>query len=278
MIVQPSGASATGMLAAERNRELRRRILERGSIRVSEEARHFGVSDETIRRDIKLLAADGVADPVFGGAVVRASSGAAAPGVPPVGERRRMEERAKDAIGAAAAQLVDSGQTVIIDAGTTTLAFARHLRQHRDLTIITNSIPVAQLCAEIADSVTYVIGGKLVSSSLSMIGPQAERDLTQMSADWAFLGAAAIDIDSGFTSADPYEAQVKRAMIRTARQTVILADHTKFGARRFASFARAEDIDRVITTKGCPVEFPPWLKAADVAVTLCDPAPEDSAK
>lgn len=274
MTIQPSGAPVTGMLAAERNRELRRRILERGSIRVSEEARHFGVSDETIRRDIKLLAANGVVDPVFGGAVVKAVSG---PVVPPVGERHRVEERAKAAIGEAAAQLVGSGQTVIIDAGTTTLALARRLGKHRGLTIITNSIPVAQLCAEGADSVTYVIGGKLVPSSLSMIGPQAERDLAQMGADWAFLGAAAIDVESGFTSADPYEAQVKRAMIRAARQTVILADHTKFGARRFASFARAEDIDRVISTSSCPARFPPWLEAADVTVTLCNPAREDSA-
>ena len=277
MTIQLSGAPVTGMLAAERNRELRRRILERGSIRVSEEAKHFGVSDETIRRDIKLLAANGVVDPVFGGAVAKATSEKVGPVLPPVGERHRVEERAKAAIGKAAAQLVGSGQTIIIDAGTTTLAFARRLRKHHALTIITNSIPVAQLCAESADSVTYVIGGKLVPSSLSMIGPQAERDLAQMGADWAFLGVAAIDIESGFTSADPYEAQVKRAMIRAARQTVILADHTKFGARRFASFARAEDIDRVITTNSCPARFPPWLEAADVTVTLCNPAREESA-
>ncbi|MDQ3560866.1 MAG: DeoR/GlpR family DNA-binding transcription regulator [Pseudomonadota bacterium] len=261
------------MLGAERNRQLRRRILERGSIRVSEEAKLFGVSDETIRRAIKLFAAEGVADPVFGGAVLRASS--AAPGLPPVGERHRMQERAKDAIGAAAARLVESGQTIIIDAGTTTLAAARHLRQHRGLTIITNSIPVAQLSAEIAESVTYVIGGKLVPGSLSMIGPQAERDLAKISADWAFIGAAAISVDSGFTSADPYEAEVKRAMIRVARRTVVVADHTKFGARRFASFARAEDIDCLVTTSGCPEEVPPWLEAAGVTLLLCDPLPEE---
>jgi DeoR family transcriptional regulator, aga operon transcriptional repressor len=119
-----------------------------------------------------------------------------------------------------------------------------------------------------------VVGGKLVPGSLSMIGPEAERDLAQVSADWAFIGAAAIDIDGGFTSADPYEAQVKRAMIRAAQRTVIVADHTKFGARRFASFARADDIDHVITTVQCPPEVRSWLSAAGVHLTLCAPHSE----
>jgi DeoR/GlpR family transcriptional regulator of sugar metabolism len=262
------------MLGAERNRQLRRLLFEQGSLRVSAEARRFGVSEETIRRDIKRLAADGLADPVFGGAVLKASSNAGTVGLLPVGERHLVEEGAKAAIGAAGAQLVESGQVVIIDAGTTTLALARHLSGHRNLTIITNSIPVAQRCAAFQSSVTYVVGGKLVPGSLSMIGPEAERDLTQISADWAFIGAAAIDIDGGFTSADPYEAQVKRAMIKAAQRAVVVADHTKFGSRRFASFARAEDIDHVITTAQCPAEARSWLEGMGVRITLCIPSSE----
>ncbi len=262
------------MLGAERNRHLRRLLVEHGSLRVSAEAKRFGVSEETIRRDIKRLAADGLADPVFGGAVLKPSSSPDAIGILPVGERHLVEERAKEAIGAAGAKLIESGQVIIMDAGTTTLALARHLSDHRNLTIITNSIPVAQRCAGLQSSVTYVVGGKLVPGSLSMIGPEAERDLAQISADWAFIGAAAIDIDGGFTSADPYEAQVKRAMIKAAQRTVIVADHTKFGTRRFASFARAEDIDHVITTAQCPTEVRAWLAGVGVRVTLCAPHPE----
>lgn len=257
------------MLSAERNRQLRRLLVEQGSLQVSTEAKRFGVSEETIRRDIKRLAADGLADPVFGGAVLKAAPGAPRP-VPPVAERGLVEEEAKDAIGAAAARLVQPGQAVILDAGTTTLAVARHLAAHRGLTVITNSIPVAQLCAGNPTAVTYVVGGKLVPGSLSMIGPGAERDLAQISADWAFIGAAAVDVRGGFTSADPYEAQVKRAMIRAARQAVIVADATKFGTRRFATFARADDIVHVVTTSACPPEARAWLAAAGVGLTLCD--------
>jgi DeoR/GlpR family transcriptional regulator of sugar metabolism len=187
----------------------------------------------------------------------------------PVGERRRIEEAAKDAIGAAAAGLVVPGQSVILDAGTTTLAVARHLARHCDLTVVTNSLAIAQACTEIPECVTYVIGGRLVPGSLSMIGPQAERDLAGISADWAFIGAAAVDIGSGFTSADPYEAQVKGAMIRAARRTVIVADHTKFGTRRFASFAQPQNIAHLITTDLCPPEAQNWLADAGVNVTLC---------
>src|SRR5918997_6637814 len=132
------------MLSAERNRQLRRRLVEQGSLEVATEAKRFGVSEETIRRDIKRLAADGLADPVFGGAVLKPASGPPARPVPPVGERGLVEGEAKDAIGAAAARLVEPGQAVILDAGTTTLAVARGLARVRDLTIVTNSLPVAQ--------------------------------------------------------------------------------------------------------------------------------------
>jgi DeoR/GlpR family transcriptional regulator of sugar metabolism len=258
------------MLSAERNRELRRLLFEHGSFRVSAEAKRFGVSEETIRRDIKRLAEEGLAEAVFGGAVLKPSAHLAA-FLLPVGKRHLVEEGAKDAIGLAAAELVSPGDVLVIDAGTTTLAMARHLVRHANLTVITNSLPVAQVCAEIPSCSTYVVGGKIAPGSLSTIGPEAERDLMQFTADWAFLGAAAIDVDGGFTSADPYEAQVKRAMIKAARKAVVLADHTKFGTRRFAAFARAGDIARVITTGACPAEARAWLEAAGVALTFCNP-------
>jgi DeoR/GlpR family transcriptional regulator of sugar metabolism len=193
-----SGAAASGRagagppLAPERQRRLSQRLVERGSLRVGEEARAFAVSDETIRRDIKTLVAAGIATPVFGGAVLRPGLLASDLRLPPVSERGKVEHEAKAAIGAAAARKVERGQVVILDAGTTTLAVAQGLRHHRDLTVITNSLAVAQVTAGIPSCATHVIGGRLVAGSLSMVGPQARRDLAGMSADWAFLGAAAI--------------------------------------------------------------------------------------
>lgn len=261
-------ASESGLLGAERARALRRRLAENGALRVVDEARRFGVSEETIRRDIKRLSADGIADPVFGGAVLRA----AAP-LPPVQERR--QEAAKAAIARAAVALVEPGQIVILDAGTTTLALAQLLIGLPELTIVTNSLPVATLLAGAPQITTYLIGGRLVPDSLSLIGPQAERELAAVNAHWAFLGAAAIEVGGAFTSADPYEAAVKRAMIGAARRVAVLADACKFGARRVAAFARADDVSCLVTTPDAPAEARLWLAAADAALILSEAAAEE---
>jgi len=261
-------AKAPALLSAERRRELHRRLVRRGSIRIAEEAQGFGTSEETIRRDIRALAAEGIAESVFGGAVLRTESGLQ-PGVPPM--RERLQHEAKAAIGAAAARLVEPGQSVVLDAGTTTLAVARHLSRHRDLTFITNSLAVADVTAAALGSSTYVIGGKLVSESMSLVGPQAQRDLADLNADWAFIGAAAIDRNGSFSSADLYEAEVKRAMIRAAERVAIVADATKFGFRRFVSFAGPADIQWLLTTPGAPQAGLDDFAGSDVTVVICEP-------
>jgi DeoR/GlpR family transcriptional regulator of sugar metabolism len=272
------GAPQPGLLVAERHRQIRHWLAQQGSVRVTDLARRIVVSQETIRRDLRALEAEGVARTVHGGAILRAQADAEPPGVPPVDLRRNVEQRAKNAIAAAAAGYVENGQVVIIDAGTTTLAVAQALRAHRGLTIVTNSLTVAQVAAALREASTYVIGGRLVAGSLSMIGPKARRDLATVRADWAFLGAAAIDVNGGFTSADPYEAEVKRAMIRSARNVAIVADHTKFDSRRFASFADASDIQFMFTTAGIPTAVRRWLERAGAKVVICDTPARFSAR
>lgn len=257
------------LLSVDRHRQLHRRLVERGSIRVGEEAKLFNVSEETIRRDIKQLTAAGIADAVFGGAVLRADAGTGL-GVPSVDERGRIEEEAKAAIGAAAARHVRPGDIVILDAGTTTLAVAHHLRQHENLTVITNSLVIAQVASRIPGGTVYVVGGKLVPESWSMVGPQATRDLARIHADWAFLGTAAVDHSGRFTSADPDEAEVKRAMIRAARASVIVADHTKFSSRGFVVFAEPADVHLLLTTPGAPPAAVATL-GGGLPVEICSP-------
>jgi DeoR family fructose operon transcriptional repressor len=268
-----AAAKRSGLLGPERHRQLCRRLLERGSIRVGEEARTFGVSGETIRRDIKALVDARIADAVFGGAVLRA--GVEAVGLLPVDQRQRVEEEAKRAIGAAAARRVEHGQVVILDAGTTTLSLARHLRAHQALTIVTNSLAVAQVASTIPTCATYVIGGKLVPSSVSMVGPPARRELATISADWAFLGAAAIGEAGDFASADPEEAEIKRAMIRAARSVAVVADRSKFAARALMSFAAPRDIGYLFTSGGAPAKALRILRRAGVAVEVCGGASWD---
>jgi DeoR/GlpR family transcriptional regulator of sugar metabolism len=262
-------AAAASMLGAERARVLRKRLAENGALRVAEEAKRFGVSEETIRRDIKRLSAEGVADMVFGGAVLRASSP-----LPPIRERR--QEAAKAAIARAAIGLVEPGQVVILDAGTTALALAPLLAGIADLTIVTNSLPAATLLAAAPHVATYLIGGRLVPDSMSLIGPQAERELAEINAHWAFLGAAAIEVGGALTSADPYEASVKRAMIGAAQRTAVLADANKFGSRRVAPFARVGDLDCLVTTPDAPAEVRSWIEGAGARLILSEAVEEQA--
>ena len=272
---EPAAATLPALLGPARARQLHDRLAQQGSLRVATEARRFQVSEETIRRDIKRLAAEGLARPVFGGALLPDAARGQRP--PPVSERGSLEERAKEAIGAAAAALLDPGQVVVLDAGTTTHALARHLGRLSPLTVLTNSLPVAQACADNPGCAVHLVGGRLVPASLSLIGPQAERDLAEIRADWTFLGAAAIDAEGGCTSADPYEAQVKRAMVRAGQRVVLLADPTKFGARRFMRFAGPEDITHLVTSAEPPAELRMRLDDAGVTLILAppDPAPSD---
>jgi DeoR/GlpR family transcriptional regulator of sugar metabolism len=264
----PIASMESPPVAAERRRQVLRALVEQGSVRVAHLARELAVSEETVRRDLRTLAQEGIAQTVHGGAILLAV-GPAALGVPPVDLRQAVQQQSKQWIGAAAARHVQDGQVLILDAGTTTVSVALALRQHRKLTIVTNALTVAQVSAAIPQSSVYVVGGKLVPDSLSLIGAQAHRDLAKISADWAFLGAAAIHAGTGFTSADPYEAEVKRAMVRAARQVAIVADHTKFDARRFASFAEAKDVHFLFTTAGLPAAARRWLEKAGVNVVIC---------
>src|SRR5215212_1735988 len=128
--VSSTRRAAAPLLASERQQQVRRWLLDRGSVRVAESARTFRVSEETIRRDLRALADEGLAAPVHGGAVLLDAAGPSAFGVPPVDTRALIEQRAKNAIGVVAAARVRNGDVVILDAGTTTLAVAHHLRQH----------------------------------------------------------------------------------------------------------------------------------------------------
>jgi DeoR/GlpR family transcriptional regulator of sugar metabolism len=262
-------APAAPPVGEERRRQVRRWLVEHGSVRVAHLAKLLAVSEETIRRDLRTLAEEGIAKTVHGGAMLLATD-AAAVGVPPVDRREGLQQQGKQWIGAAAARVVQPGQVVILDAGTTAACVAHHLRQSHGLTVVTNGLHAAQVCAGIPGSTVHVVGGQLVPQSMSLIGAQAHRDLAKVHADWAFLGAAAVHAGSGFTSADPYEAEVKRAMIRAARQVAIVADHTKFDERRFATFAEGTDVHFLFTTPGLPAAARRWLEKAGVKVVVCD--------
>lgn len=235
------------MLAAERQARIAEEIVRRGSARVSEFARLFGVSDMTIRRDLDVLAQQGLLDKVHGGATRRVPS-TDEPGFEAKSARQTVE---KEAIAAAAAALVEPGAAVGISAGTTTWALARHLREVPGLTVVTNSIRVADVfdLTGTANQEIVLTGGVRTPSD-ALVGPLAVAALAELHLDTVFLGVHGMRPDAGYTTPNLLEAEADRALVAAGQQLVVVADHTKWGVIGISTIAPLDRADIVITDDG----------------------------
>jgi DeoR family transcriptional regulator, fructose operon transcriptional repressor len=213
----------------------------------------LGVSRETVRRDLLDLEALGELRRVHGGAIKAADEA-------PIAERAHTHVRSKTAIAKTATALISSGQTLFIDAGTTTAALAEELAKLANLTIVTNSIDVAlkmRGAVEQADAANEVIllGGSISNRAMATTGATTVLDIQRYRADLALLSPVGIDHRHGATNYDHAETEVARAMVANADRVVILADYSKIGQRSRMSYCPADRIDLLVTNK----------KAADAA-------------
>jgi DeoR/GlpR family transcriptional regulator of sugar metabolism len=261
---------AKALLQSERLAAVLKQIETQGRIRVDEAAARYGVSAETVRRDLKLLASQGRAELVRGGAIpVRGDASSSPPDLLPSVELRALSNEAeKDAIGRQAAELVSDGQVVLLDGGTTTVAVARHLKPKRNLTIVTNNLFVAQEVGRREGWRSHVIGGELSPQSMSLVGLSAIQGLQNVAVDIAFLGAAGVSPAGGFTSPDSFESELKRGMMAIARKVVVVADHTKLATSGFAAFATPAQVHVFITSEGAPDEMLQPFRKAGVQIMI----------
>ncbi|WP_052487190.1 DeoR/GlpR family DNA-binding transcription regulator [Gordoniibacillus kamchatkensis] len=237
------------MIVVQRRNKIKEIVLQERSVKVADLVKEFNVSEETIRRDLNQLEREGIIQKNYGGAILVEELQNAAPNVPPVQQRKFQYFEEKDAIGRMAASLVSEGQIVILDSGSTTWCIARHLRGVPNLMVVTNGINIAEECSHNEETSVFVMGGKLVKKSMSLVGPQAEIELQKYNAHFAFLGTSGITERKGFTSSDLYEAEVKRAMVAAGQKIVIVADHSKFEQQGLISFAGFRDVDILITSE-----------------------------
>jgi DeoR/GlpR family transcriptional regulator of sugar metabolism len=208
--------------AEERRARLLEILRQRGRMEVLALAQTFGVSEHTIRRDLNQLHAQGVLQKTHGGAVMLDSARLG------FEARSALLEQAKDGIGKAAAALIEPGSTVILDAGSTTLALARVLTA-RPLSVVTNSLDIAALFDRDPTVQLVLTGGTWVPDARALRGTAARELVAVCRADWAVLGACAIDVRAGVTASDEDDAALKRAMVASASRTMVLADHSKQG-------------------------------------------------
>ena len=251
------------MPRADRSSRLIHRLREDGRASVATLARDLGVTPSTIRRDLARLADDGALVRTYGGAALPAAS--AAP------RRRDPAAEAKRAIAAAAATLVEEGQTIAISSGSTTLALARQLVDRR-LTVITNALDVASVLLD-RDGIELVILGGVVRPRMhSMLGHLAELALRELRADTLFMGIGALDPDRGLMNDSIPEILTDRALRRSARTCVVLADASKFSGVAPAFVFGLKEVDTVVTDAGADPADVVALRARGVRVVVASPA------
>ena len=246
-------------IPAQRRQEILRAVRS-GSTHVTELAVNFGVSEMTVRRDLRELAREGKVERVRGGAVNA--------GWEPPFEQTAVERLgAKDRVGAAAAALVEDGQTVMVDIGTTTLQAARHLHG-RDITVITSSLAVfEELVGDPA--IELVLPGGIVRRNYrSLVGVLAEDSLRQLRADVLFLGTSAVDGALAVWDSTMVEVPIKRAMIAAADRVVLLADAAKFAMSGIVRVCAADALDHVVSDAGLSPAARAAIDEAGIEVTL----------
>lgn len=231
------------MYADERQRATLRLARSEGRVEVTALAQQQRVSVETVRRDLLALEAGGVLRRVHGGAVpverVRHESELSVRD----GQRREVKER----IAAAALTELDGVTSLLLDAGSTTARFAELLPADVDLTVITNSLPIAMLLAQRPRTTVVSLGGRLRARTLSTVDGAALRALDGLLVDVAFLGTNGLSVERGLTTPDLAEAAVKTAMVAASRRSVVLADSSKVGSDELVRFAALSDVEAVYT-------------------------------
>ena len=236
------------MLAAERQAHILEEVERRGAVRVSELSTLLNVSDMTIRRDLDTLAAQRRLDKVHGGATAKRAPATEEPGFEAKEQRQNAE---KEAIAELALTLVTPGSAVGLSAGTTTWTLAHRLRQMSGLTIVTNSLRIAEvLHSGGSEAPDVIVTGGVRTPSDALVGPIAVSAFEQLHLDLVFLGVHGMDRRTGFTTPNLLEAETNRAIVRAAQRLVVVADHTKWGTTGISTFAALAEADVVVTDDG----------------------------
>jgi DeoR/GlpR family transcriptional regulator of sugar metabolism len=252
------------MFAAERRKMIAELVHASGAISIRDLARTVQASEVTVRRDLQAMEADGIIKRQHGGAMPVSET----PREPTYAEKRHTASGEKAAIARLAATLVGDGDAIVIGAGTTTMALALELRERSELTVMTNSLLVAQAFAESAGVEVILTGGMLRGSILAMVGTAAEEALAGIHADRTFLSGNGLSAGKGLSTPNQMVASIDRAMAAASREVVVLADHTKFARNSVVQTVAAQEIQVLVTDPAAPDPELDGLRALGVDVRL----------
>jgi len=254
-----------------RRQQILNLLEETGSLDVGDLADRFAVSVVTIRRDLDDLEREGLLQRTFGGAVFSHRSRFNKSFL----ERAGLHRREKRAIAAAALDYVKDGDTIILDAGTTTLALAQLLKQQvKSAFIITCSVPVALELSSAGYDI-LLLGGMVRNKSLALLGRETLAVLDRYRADKAFLGSSGFTAENGHTTPNSDDAQIKEAIMRVSEEIYVLVDSSKYGDQCLTRFAHLRDVDLTITDSRLSKNKAKALEAAGATLRVVDVARTD---
>jgi DeoR family fructose operon transcriptional repressor len=252
--------------AEERQEAIAALVSREGRLGVSEAAERFGVTTETVRRDLAVLERRGLIRRVHGGAMPPESLTTLEPDVP---QRRRVAEAEKVRIGKAALELMPgSSGSVLIDAGTTTARLAAVIPTDSSLTVITNDMGVARKLSAHPHLELHLLGGRIRPTTRAAVGPRTLAALADLRVDVSFIGTNGLSLHHGLSTPDPDEAAVKTAMINAGRRVVVLADSTKLGRESMIRFGSLDRVDALVTDSGVDPKMRSALEDLDIDVVI----------
>jgi DeoR family fructose operon transcriptional repressor len=256
----------------ERKQKIADYVFEHKRASVQELTAYFNVSESTIRRDLKGLEEAKLLRRTHGGAVANGDDNAE----PPFEDREDRYRSQKEAIARVAASIIREGDIVLLDSGTTTYYLAKRLKTFNKLTVVTNSLKVAQELAGHKGIELVLSGGTVREETLAMVGPLAQHAIGSVRVNKVFLAANGIDPHAGITTPNMIEAAVKRQMIQFAGQVVLLADHSKYGTISYAKVADLSEIDQCIMDDGISQAAVKEMESAGIDVTLTSAGSEEA--
>jgi DeoR family glycerol-3-phosphate regulon repressor len=248
-----------------RQSEILRLVRADGRAGIADVAARLAVSEETVRRDVRPMAAAGLVRKLHGFVAV-----AAATSEPPLSQRMQENVAAKQRIAEAAAAQIGDGESVMLDTGSTTIFVARALARRRRLTVVTNSTEVARLLSRTEGSRVYLAGGEIRADDAAVFGPETAAFARRFVARTAVLSIGGIDPVHGLTDHHVGEAEFSQAVIPQVDRVIVVADQSKFQSRGFARVCGFDQIDMLITDAPPPADAAARLAEAGVTVLVAD--------
>ena len=249
---------------AKRHKLIVTELEKNGYAQVQELSEILGVSEVTIRKDLKGLESRNLLYRSHGGA----SFHSPLIGDRHIDEKEKIQTEEKNSIAEYAVQLLEKDDRIIIASGTTVLALARKMTDLIPLTVITPSVKVTSILSYISNIEIIQLGGSIRKSSASAIGAYAENLLKEMMCNKLFIGVDGIDIEHGLTTSNLSEAHLNQCMIKSAQKIIVLTDSTKFGRRGFGKICEINQIDQIITDKNAPASAVQMMREKGIEVVL----------